>query len=94
MEEDQLKRSESSQRQWYDTLQHQEAMSTLVQSSEYNLFSILKPKIYRDGNKWCVLYGENLQTGISGFGETPYDAILNWTREFHKPITPPSVDNT
>jgi len=29
-----------------------------------------------DGDQWCVLYGENLQEGISGFGPTPDEAVL------------------
>jgi hypothetical protein len=33
----------------------------------------LVPK--KDGDKWCVLYGENLQEGIAGFGATPDEAI-------------------
>jgi hypothetical protein len=31
-------------------------------------------KISIDGNQWCVLYGENLQDGVAGFGDTPADA--------------------
>lgn len=35
-----------------------------------------------DGNKWCVLYGENLQDGVAGFGDSPglamWDFDKNW----------------
>jgi hypothetical protein len=34
-------------------------------------FMQLRPKMYQDGDKWCALYGENLQDGVCGFGETP-----------------------
>lgn len=34
-------------------------------------FILLKPYITKDGDKWCVLYGENLQDGVAGFGDTP-----------------------
>ena len=30
---------------------------------------------YLDGDKWCVLYGKDLQTGIAGFGDTPVKAM-------------------
>jgi hypothetical protein len=33
--------------------------------------------IYPDGNQWCVLIGENLQEGMSGFGDTPKEALIN-----------------
>lgn len=30
---------------------------------------------YRDGDKWCVLLGENAQEGVCGFGDSPEEAI-------------------
>lgn len=39
-------------------------------------FSVLKPTLTKDGDMWCALYGENLQEGVSGFGETPARALL------------------
>lgn len=40
-----------------------------------------KISIKKDGNQWCVLWGENLQEGIAGFGDTPEEAMdaLAWT---------------
>ena len=32
---------------------------------------IYRPRLSLDGNKWCVLYGENLHDGVAGFGDTP-----------------------
>jgi len=40
-----------------------------------NLAVILKLVPYIDGDKWCVLYGDNLQVGISGFGDSPWAAM-------------------
>jgi len=37
-------------------------------------FVLLRPKMYPDGNMWCALYGENIQEGVCGFGETPEKA--------------------
>jgi len=33
----------------------------------------LKP--VKDGDKWCVLLGDDIQTGVCGFGDTPEEAI-------------------
>lgn len=31
-------------------------------------------RVFKDGNKWCALCGENLQEGESGWGDTPDEA--------------------
>lgn len=36
---------------------------------------LFRPAIYIDGNKWCALYGENLQDGVAGFGNSPAEAM-------------------
>ena len=36
---------------------------------------IYRPRIYIDGNKWCALYGDNLQDGVAGFGDSPAEAM-------------------
>ena len=55
-------------------------MNLLVEKEEYNLFSMLKPKLYPDGDQWCCLYGEDIMIGVVGFGETPYKAIMQWNK--------------
>ncbi len=32
---------------------------------------LFKPRIFMDGDRWCALLGENVQTGVCGFGESP-----------------------
>ena len=59
---------------------HQSEMNALIEAEEMNLVSILKPKIFIDGNKWCVLYGENIQDGICGFGDTPRKAVYDFNK--------------
>ncbi len=48
-------------------------------------FMLLRPKLYVDGNQWCALYGDNLQDGVAGFGDTPDKAAqnfdLNWLNQ-------------
>ena len=42
----------------------------------YILFATLQAKIFIDGNQWCALYGDNLQDGVAGFGNSPHDAVV------------------
>ena len=62
----------------------QTALGNLNRAFEYQIFSMLKPKLYRDGNQWCVLYGEDIASGIAGFGESPYLAILDFNKSWHE----------
>lgn len=43
---------------------------------------LYRPTLSIDGNQWCALYGENLQEGIAGFGDTPADAMRRFDSEF------------
>lgn len=44
-------------------------------------FNTVKPLSIRiDGNKWCVLYGDNLQDGVAGFGDSPELASWDFDR--------------
>ena len=66
----------------------------VVEAAEYNLVSLLRPSISIDGNQWCVLYGEDLQNGVAGFGDTPYLAVLAFNKEWHRSLArPPVSDN-
>lgn len=48
-------------------------------------FVLLKPRMFIDGDKWCALYGDNLQDGVAGFGDSPalaaYDFDKSWAEE-------------
>ena len=37
---------------------------------------------YKDGDQWCVLYGDDLQSGICGFGKSPSQAMLAFNDNF------------
>ena len=84
MTQEELLRIESSQRQHHEVMLQQDRQFAVMQQAEYNLFSVLKPKLYKDANEWCCLYGDNIQEGISGFGETPHKAILDWNTAWDK----------
>lgn len=44
---------------------------------------ILKPALTVDGNQWCALFGENLQDGIAGFGDTPELAYADFDHNWN-----------
>ena len=94
MTKEELDQVESSQRQHFEVLLHQDRQSLIVEQLEMNLFTMLKPKVYQDGNQWCVLYGEDLQSGIAGFGDTIRLAIYDFNKQFDKPIKKDARHNT
>lgn len=49
-----------------------------------NPFFILKPRLFKDGNQWCALYGDNIQEHLSGFGDTPSAAASSFNENWNK----------
>ena len=47
-----------------------------------------RPSLMADGTKWCALYGEDLATGVAGFGDTPDEAMRDFDRAWIKDRTP------
>lgn len=43
----------------------------------------MKPRMLIDGNKWCALYGENIQDGVAGFGDSPYEACMDFNTNWY-----------
>jgi hypothetical protein len=70
----------------YDNEASDVKSQTAQQSADFNLFAMLKPSIKIDGNQWCVLYGEDLQSGIAGFGNSPYLAIVDFEKSWYKSL--------
>ena len=66
-------------------------LQTQILREQLRPSTIYKPKLYMDGNWWCALYGENIQRGVSAFGETPEEAMKNfdiaWTKHISKPTS-------
>lgn len=73
---------ESSQRQHYETILYQERSYAIALEAEYARFAKLKPRLFRDGDQWCVLFGNDLMTGIAGFGDTPHEAVIMWDKQW------------
>lgn len=65
----------------------QSRLTSAIQAEEFNMVALLRPKIYPDGNMWCVLYGDNLQEGVCGFGDTPYRAVLTFNKAWNDPLS-------
>jgi len=52
---------------------------------------VFKPTLSADGDMWCALLGEDLQSGIAGFGKTPAEAMIAFDQAFYKGRTPAAV---
>ena len=48
--------------------------------------TILRLQPMLDGDKWCVLWGPNIQEGIAAFGDSPQDAMWNFEAEMRKKV--------
>lgn len=45
--------------------------------------AIYRPAISIDGDKWCALYGANLQDGVAGFGDSPAEAMAEFDKAWN-----------
>lgn len=45
---------------------------------------LYRPILSRDGNKWCVLYGDNIAEGCCGFGDSPEEAMKDFNKNWSK----------
>lgn len=52
--------------------------------------AIYRPALMTDGTAWCALYGENIQVGVAGFGDTPDKAMQAFDQAWMKEKTPGS----
>lgn len=44
----------------------------------WQCIAALGVKPFKDGNQWCFLYGDNIQEGICGFGDTIFLAAWDF----------------
>lgn len=56
---------------------HQEAAMELLQRARLlnTPSAIYTPRIFQDGNAWCALLGEDIAVGVTGWGDTPAEAM-------------------
>jgi hypothetical protein len=62
-------------------------LAAAIEAQEFNLVKLLSPRIFIDGDQWCVLHGENLQDGVAGFGDSPILAVYDFNKAWHKALT-------
>ncbi len=55
--------------------------------------TLMRPKVYPDGNQWCVLYGDNLQEGVAGFGDSPELAMADFDKNWRTPMAAQGASN-
>lgn len=66
----------------YESIQHQEKLNLIIAEQELLYVKTFGLTPFKDGNVWCVLLGENIQDGISGFGNSPLNAIIDFNKNF------------
>jgi len=66
---------------FYDARIFQEQMDTTLELSRPAV--IWKVRVFPDENKWCALYGEDIQNGVAGFGDTPDAATRDFDRNWY-----------
>ena len=47
----------------------------------------LQPTVFKDGDSFCVLYGQNPQAGIFGCGRSVEEALIDWENNLHKAMS-------
>jgi hypothetical protein len=47
-------------------------------------WAVLRPKLFIEGNQWCALYGENIQDGVAGFGDSAAHALEDFDSQMIK----------
>lgn len=50
-----------------------------------------RPTLSADGDMWCALLGDDLQSGFAAFGKTPAEAMLAFDSAFYSERTPTAI---
>lgn len=61
--------------------EHSQAMLHQFELTQFVLrqpHAYMHPKIFKDGDKWCALYGTDIMEGVAAFGDTPEKAAQGW----------------
>lgn len=49
---------------------------------------LMRPSLGPDGNKWSVLYGDNIMEGVAGYGDTPEEAMADFDKNWSSQTLP------
>ena len=55
-----------------------------AENQAINLIVKLKLIPCKDGNQWCFLYGDDIQCGVAGVGNSVNDAAIDFSKSWHK----------
>lgn len=73
-----------------DAIAHEARMAGYaiqVAASSHERPSVLyRPRLSIDGAQWCALYGENLQDGVAGFGDSPIAAMADFDQAWGRKL--------
>lgn len=67
---------------WVSAASHFTYCADVILGQMQSPFVQLKPKLFPDGNQWCALYGDNIQEGLCGFGDTPAKAVVDFDTNY------------
>ena len=73
----------------FNVEQHQRQLNWSNNNAEFEACrpsTVHKPRLFIDGNKWCALYGDNIQDGVAGFGKSPSEAFIDFDINWNKPL--------
>ncbi len=70
----------------YETLIQQSRHNAAIEAEEFNIVALLRPRVFIDGDQWCVLYGENIQDGVAGFGDSPILAVYDFNKAWRQKL--------
>lgn len=48
---------------------------------------LLQPEIFQDGNAWCALFGRDIAVGVTGWGDTPEEAMAAFDVAWRSTVT-------
>jgi hypothetical protein len=67
---------------------HAATSAELTEVERKRPFMLLRPRMFPDGNQWCALYGDDLMSGVCGFGATPELAAQAFDHAWHNEKVP------
>lgn len=58
--------------------------ASLLNNGEFNIAHILEIKLSLDGDSYYAMVGKDLQMGLTGFGDTPCNALRELINEMER----------
>lgn len=61
-----------------------QAAITAVECEHIRPSVLYRPKLSLDGNQWIAIYGDNIQEGVVGCGDSPAAAMLDFDSAWNR----------